>query len=336
MRLRFGLSRPTTQWENQTPAPVVNLNRRLKNVRMPHYVMIARVGASALTMVLTVGGAPQVKAQGQIAVRTALFDTIGHPGDVVRLEITCGCEAAGAAATVFGRDVPLSRRGNGWQGLIGIDLDVVPGTYPITVSVEPVGQPLMPSSHDLTVAAKEFPVRHLRVEPKYVDPSPRDLTRIDRESAALQTIFALSTSPQQWQGAFVAPVGDQPNTGSFGARSMFNGQARSPHSGVDFAARTGTPVVAPAAGVVVLAAPLYFTGNTVVLDHGLGLYSVVAHLSEFSVHNGDHVDGGQLVGLVGATGRVTAPHLHWSVRLNGARVDPLSLLAVTRADTYSQ
>jgi|SoiMethySBSTD1v2_1073268.scaffolds.fasta_scaffold28379_5 murein DD-endopeptidase MepM/ murein hydrolase activator NlpD len=293
-------------------------------------VVITRVGASALTMVLAAVGALDVRAQGQVAVRTALFDTIGHPGDVVRLDVTCSCETTGASATVFGRDLPLSRTSNGWQGLIGVDLDVVPGTYQIAVLVEPVGQPPVSASQDLPVVTKDFPVRRLQVAPRYVDPSASELKRIERESALLASIFAQASGPRRWQGAFQAPVGDKPTTGSFGARSVFNGEARSPHSGVDFGARTGTPIAAPAAGIVVLAAPLYFTGNTVVLDHGLGIYSLLAHMSEFNVRKGERVERGQLVGLVGATGRVTAPHLHWSVRLNGARVDPLSLIAVTK------
>jgi len=120
-------------------------------------------------------------------------------------------------------------------------------------------------------------------------------------------------------------------SGGFGTRSVFNGQPRSPHSGVDFGSKAGTPVVAPAGGVVTLAEPLFFTGSTVVIDHGLGLYSLLAHLSTFAVKEGERVRRGQVVGFAGATGRVTGPHLHWSVRLNGARVDPLSLIALTNA-----
>ena len=132
-----------------------------------------------------------------------------------------------------------------------------------------------------------------------------------------------------WQGAFQAPVRARANS-SFGTRSVFNGEARSPHSGADFRAKAGTPVAAPATGVVRIAEPLFFTGNTVVIDHGLGLYSLLAHLSKFNVKEGDLVRRAHIVGFVGATGRVTGPHLHWSVRLNGARVDPLSLIAVTK------
>ena len=117
-------------------------------------------------------------------------------------------------------------------------------------------------------------------------------------------------------------------TSSFGRRSVLNGQARSPHSGTDFRAATGTPVRAPNGGRVVLAADQYFSGNTVILDHGQGLFSFLAHLSRITVRDGQIVARGEEVGLSGATGRVTGPHLHWTVRLDGARVDPLSVLAL--------
>src|SRR5207237_2671212 len=131
---------------------------------------------------------------------------------------------------------------------------------------------------------------------------------------------------------FVPPV---PSTvaSHFGARSIFNGQVRSPHSGADFPSPTGAPVAAPNAGRVVLARDLYFSGNTVVLDHGLGLFSPLAHLSVIDVREDDRVVAGQEVGKVGATGRVTGPHLHWAVRVDGARVDPLAVLAMLGRET---
>jgi murein DD-endopeptidase MepM/ murein hydrolase activator NlpD len=120
----------------------------------------------------------------------------------------------------------------------------------------------------------------------------------------------------------------QPANSAFGTRSVFNGKPRNAHGGADFLSPGGTPVHAPNAGRVVVARNLYFAGNSVVIDHGAGLFSQLAHLSEMDVAEGDRVEAGQVVGRVGATGRVTGPHLHWAVRAAGARVDPLSLLAV--------
>jgi murein DD-endopeptidase MepM/ murein hydrolase activator NlpD len=165
------------------------------------------------------------------------------------------------------------------------------------------------------------------VAPEFVEPPPEVNERIAAESKMLEEVYA-RTSPRQWAGAFVLPVNSKPNS-NFGTRSVYNGQPRSPHAGVDFSAATGTPIRAANRGIIALAAPLYFTGNTVVMDHGNSLFSIFAHLSEFRVKQGDVAEQKTIVGLVGATGRVTGPHLHWSVRLNGARVDPLSLIAAT-------
>src|SRR5690606_30907835 len=135
-------------------------------------------------------------------------------------------------------------------------------------------------------------------------------------------------SGRAWHGSVALPVAGRPSS-NFGLRSVYNGQPRSPHGGVDFSSPTGTPVRAPAGGRVALAEDLYFTGQTVILDHGLGLFSVLAHLSAMQVEQGSLVDGGTVVGRVGATGRVTGPHLHWGIRLHGARVDPISLIVAS-------
>jgi murein DD-endopeptidase MepM/ murein hydrolase activator NlpD len=153
------------------------------------------------------------------------------------------------------------------------------------------------------------------------------MEQIARDSALLADVYARS-SPRRWSGPFVLPVDGRPSS-NFGTRSYYNGQPRSPHAGVDFAGKPGTPIRAANHGRVVVSGPMYFTGNTIVIDYGDRLFSVFAHLSELHAGVGDVVEPTTIVGLVGATGRVTGPHLHWSVRLNGARVDPLALIAAT-------
>src|SRR5205085_12304860 len=148
-----------------------------------------------------------------------------------------------------------------------------------------------------------------------------------REAALLADTWKASANERLWAAAFVRPVNDPANS-AFGTRSVFNGKPRNAHGGADFLSPAGTPIHAPNAGRVVVARPLYFSGNTVVIDHGLGIFSMLAHLSAFDVHEGDRVAAGDRVGRVGATGRVTGPHLHWAVRAAGARVDPLSVLAL--------
>ncbi len=154
-----------------------------------------------------------------------------------------------------------------------------------------------------------------------------ELDRIRRESKRVREIFAALNPEKIWHSSFQSPVPGAPTSG-FGKRSILNGQPRSPHTGTDFDADEGTPVKSPNTGKVILVSPLYYSGNTVILDHGQGLYSYFAHLSRFAVAEGDRVSPGELVGYVGATGRVTGPHLHWTVRLNGTRIDPLSLIAI--------
>jgi murein DD-endopeptidase MepM/ murein hydrolase activator NlpD len=160
-----------------------------------------------------------------------------------------------------------------------------------------------------------------------VNPPPEVLARIEEEGREIARLWAQSDDERLWTTAFVRPVPQAANS-AFGTRSVLNGEARSPHSGADFASPAGTPIQAPGAGRVVLARPLYYTGNTVMIDHGLGLVSLFAHLSAIEVQSGELVAAGAVVGQVGATGRVTGPHLHWAVRAAGARIDPLSLLAV--------
>lgn len=258
-----------------------------------------------------------------------------QPGEVVRVEVTCRCGSmvprvmTPSGELALFRVSPESVTVSQWQGLLGLDLDVPAGPWPITVYGAEATAP--PQTITLVVKEKAFATRQLRVAPNFVEPSVAEVERITREAATLDALFRTST-PRAWRGPFVAPVAARA-TSNFGTRSVYNGEPRSPHAGVDFSSPTGTRIVAPGDGRVVLVDDLFFTGKTVVIDHGLGLVSLFAHLSSTAVRVSDVVEGGTLVGQVGATGRATGPHLHWGVRLNGARVDPLSLLVATRADT---
>jgi murein DD-endopeptidase MepM/ murein hydrolase activator NlpD len=249
-----------------------------------------------------------------------------RPGDVVVLTIATRAPAASIRARAFDRDLfPFAVGTRRWRVLIGIDLETAPGTY--VVSIEAGDAPGSEgATYELSVAPRTFRTRTLTVDEAFVNPPAAVVERIDREAAELNGLWASASPAKLWAGPFIRPVADPANS-AFGTRSILNGQPRSPHSGADFSSAAGTPIKAPNAGRVVLAGDRYFTGNTVIIDHGLGLFSLFAHLSEMAVKGGDSVQTGEVVGKVGATGRVTGPHLHWSVRLNGARVDPLSLLA---------
>jgi murein DD-endopeptidase MepM/ murein hydrolase activator NlpD len=250
-----------------------------------------------------------------------------RPGELVVLTITAPGHPASMTVRVFGREAPTFQVDAAtWRALVGIDLETAPRTYSVEVAA---GDPpdVRRGSHQLVVAPRQFRTRTLTVDPAFVNPSSEALERIGRETAELNDLWAHSSSTKLWDGPFVRPVPDAANS-AFGTRSILNGESRSPHSGADFNSPAGTPIKAPGAGRVVLAGDRYFTGNTVMIDHGLTLFSLFAHLSEIQVKTGDLVNTGDIVGKVGATGRVTGLHLHWSVRLNGARIDPLSLLTV--------
>jgi len=170
----------------------------------------------------------------------------------------------------------------------------------------------------------------IAVSPKFVEPEPDALKQIEAEGKLKEKVFATSAAEPLWTGSFRAPV-TAAATDSFGVRRMFNGKLASVHKGMDFRARMGTPVRAGNSGVVVLARPLYFEGNCVVIDHGLGLFTLSMHLSHIQVHEGQRVAQGEQLGLSGATGRVTGPHLHWAVRWEGTYLDPAKLLALNLA-----
>lgn len=222
----------------------------------------------------------------------------------------------------FDHDIPVYRDGDAWRAVVGIDLDVKPGTYRVNVEGG-----TSRGSYDLKVAPRAFPTRRLKVDPAFVTPPKSEQPRIEREAALLAAAWRSSSATRLWTTGFVRPV-PQPANSAFGTRSIFNGKPRNAHGGADFLSPAGTPIHAPNGGRIVVARPLYFSGNTVIIDHGVGVFSMLAHLSRIDVKEGDAVTATQLIGLVGATGRVTGPHLHWAVRAGDARVDPLSLLEV--------
>jgi murein DD-endopeptidase MepM/ murein hydrolase activator NlpD len=247
-----------------------------------------------------------------------------QPGSVLLLTITGEGDLPAVRAHAFGRDLsPFPVDGRTWQVVVGIDLDVKPGTYPVEIESAAADAQ---TTYQLAVKTRRFPTRTLRVDPDLVTPPPQEMARIAREADRLRRLWDGPAGPRIWEGPFIRPVPDPANS-SFGTRSIYNGQPRSPHGGTDFLSGTGRAIKAPNAGRVVLAEPLYFTGGTVVIDHGLGILSLFAHLSSIGVREGELVKTGDVIGEVGATGRVTGPHLHWAVRVGGARVDPLLLLS---------
>ena len=209
-----------------------------------------------------------------------------------------------------------------WTAVLGIALAEAPGSGQVTVQV--AGEPERQLAFD--IAPQRYAEQRLKVAPGTVDLSPENQARYERERDHQAGVMATFSTPVPAQLAMQVPVPGR-RSSSFGLRRVFNGQARNPHSGMDIAAPTGTPVAAPLPGRVIDTGDYFFNGNTVWLDHGGGLLSMSCHLSAIDVAVGDAVQTGQRIGAVGATGRVTGPHLHWGVMLNRTMVNPALFVA---------
>jgi murein DD-endopeptidase MepM/ murein hydrolase activator NlpD len=232
-----------------------------------------------------------------------------------------------ARAEWDGRSLALFATGRGVAALVGIDLDVRAGPIGWRVtrpSAAKNGGALAAGA--VTVRPRTFPLQQLTLPKGMVDLDAPTLARVETERGELRAALAAGASERLWRGPFRVPVEGGQATGGFGLRRVINGQPRSPHTGYDWAAPAGTPVVAANAGRTVLVTEHFFAGRNVVVDHGLGLFTLYYHLTETRVGPGESVTAGQVIGTVGATGRVTGPHLHFAVLLNGAWVDPEALL----------
>ena len=276
---------------------------------------VGEVGA--VSAVSAVGAVTAVSAVGAVGVTGPFphFDA-AVPGGVVSVPL--GRAASAPQASLNG--VPVLVVGSstaGWQAVVGLPLAAKPGKQSLLVQ----DAAAQTRSLLITVQDKRYAEQRLTVPPRHVDLSPEDLARHEREREHQKPVMATFSRTVPASLRMLQPV-DGPRSSSFGLRRVFNGQARNPHSGMDIAAPVGTAVVAPLPGTVIDVGDYFFNGKTVWLDHGSGLLSLFCHLSAIDVAVGDTVAAGQRLAAVGATGRVTGPHLHWSVMLNRTMVDP--------------
>lgn len=253
----------------------------------------------------------------------------GKQGQIVVVKIPSEESSDRLEATFLGRTVkffPETRADEpkGFVGLVGIDLQDKPGIYELSIQITN-GEHSRSLSYHIHVLKETFRVERLKLPKNKVDLDKKSLERWKAEQQQVKQALADDSPEKLWQPSFVEPVNGR-RTGIFGSVRVMNGQARNPHNGEDIGAPMGTDVAATNDGIVRLTVNHIFSGKGVFLDHGLGLYSMYFHLSEVSVNEGDLVRAGQIVGKVGATGRATGPHLHWGVKLNGARVNPYALL----------
>ncbi len=299
----------------------------MTGARIPRFAFFL---ALAIAVAARPAGSQPVHSIEQVTLTPAVVDA-GSP-ELIRIDAPAGATLGGEW---FGRKLQFFRgRGDHpWFALAGVDVEAPAGPSTLSITAH------TPSGESINLARKiEIHPAHYRtttltVAPRFVTPGPEELPRIKAEVELKEKIFSASASQPLWSGDFVAPV-QAPPTDSFGTRRVFNGELDSVHKGMDFRARTGTVVRAGNSGVVVLARPLYYEGNCVVIDHGLGLYTISMHLSRIEVHEGQPVVKGQRIGLSGDTGRVTGPHLHWAVRWQNAYLDPAKMLRLDLARAH--
>ena len=253
-----------------------------------------------------------------------------EPGEIIVLAIKDDSSVNVAWIRFLERRYPMgkSETSSGLLAFIGLDLGLEPGSYEMEIFIDNALGEREYINKQISVLAKEFPLKKLWVDEKFVTPPPEFHERIRREGEILKVIYGITTDKWLGQGFFILPSSGKamPN---FGERRIFNNKPRSPHKGIDVKVPYGTPVKASNSGRVVLASDLYFAGKTVIIDHGMSVFTMYCHFSKIRAKRGMLVKKGEIIGEIGATGRVTGPHLHWGVRVSGISVDPFSILSLT-------
>jgi murein DD-endopeptidase MepM/ murein hydrolase activator NlpD len=248
-----------------------------------------------------------------------------HPGEVIKISLKMPRFSSARAYFQDREYMFASERAGSTFLLLGLGLDAKPGIQNLDIHIDLSKGNTKTYSFKIPVAEWNFPIQRLRVDEKYILPPPEAKARIEKERKLVDSVYRVYTPRWLAYGRFIVP-----STGSmrknFGERRIFNDTFHSRHRGVDIRSRRGTRVKAANSGKVVLIHNLYYAGNTVIIDHGLGLFSIYCHLSKILTREGDFVRKGDSIGHVGSTGRVTGPHLHWGVKLFNQSVNPRSLL----------
>ena len=246
-------------------------------------------------------------------------------GGINELEVA-GTDLVSVEGTFGKEKIPFYRNAQGnFMALLGIDLEAKPGSEILHLKSTSRDGRSRESAIPVAITAKSFPQENFSVAPAFDQLTPEVLERIRNEQQQFARVFLTSAPTRLWQKPFMVPVTMEVSS-PFGFRRVINGTPRAPHTGVDLRAPMATEVAAANDGRVALIGNFFYSGKSVVLDHGGGLFTLYFHLSEFRIAEGNDVHKGDVIGLSGMTGRVTGPHLHWSARLNGARVDPFDLV----------
>ncbi len=252
-----------------------------------------------------------------------------EPGEVIAVEIEDALRVQEARVQFLKRTFPMGRNETSQRlfAFVSLDLELEPGFYPLKVFIKKHSGEWEKVQKRIIFPSKEFPLSKLWVDRKFLTPPAKFKERIEWESELLRVLFNTYTPEWRGVGKFIFPSSGSARP-SFGERRLFNDFHWSTHRGIDVASPLGSPVLASNSGKVILARNLYYAGNAVIIDHGIGVFTFYVHLSRFNVKRGDLVRKGDIIGKVGATGRVTGPHLHWAVMVAGKNVDPYSLLSL--------
>lgn len=280
---------------------LVKLKIKLKNIRTLFYPVILLI------------------AQNAFASALPKNDTV--QGGIAIIDLHIPVTQSQPNATFNKKRIMIKEKDNTWHAIIGISLNTKPGKHFINVT-----NPTINKKYSFTVKQKNYTTQYLTIKNKRkVNPTEKDIERIIKEKTIIGTVFKTWRPVPDVETEFIKPV-DGPFSSPFGLKRFFNKQPRRPHTGVDIAAKEGAPIYAPASGVIANTGDYFFNGNSIFIDHGQGLITMYCHLNTIQVKKGQHVKQGDLIGNVGMTGRVTGPHLHWSVNLNNSRVEPTLFL----------
>ena len=292
------------------------------------------LGACAIIMTSSVcAAATAAKEPDTLAKAVSLSSTDVASGQVSLLEVDLnklGTAASDLKAKFRDKSIaliqhPIKSRGI-YVGLVGIPLSAKPQKAVILLEWTDSGGG-QTASVPLGIIDGKYKSESLTVDSRHVTLSKKNLARVRQEKKEIRRIYTSPSDGRLWFGDFKTPLASE-TTSAFGTQRIFNGQHRSYHRGTDFRAKVGTPVYASNSGVVRMAKNLFYSGNMVIVDHGINIFTLYAHLSEIQVADGQIIARGQQIGLSGATGRISGPHLHWAVKVNGVYVDPLQFLTI--------
>ena len=250
-------------------------------------------------------------------------------GSPVLLRVTTPKPTRILSGSWLGHDISFSfdATQKAWFGLAGVSQETKPASYPVRLHAETTSGETITYEQGIAVVRQRYPKVMLKVPGRYTAPPPEDQKKIAEDKEVKARLFNTVSPDREWKGNFERPVKAEISD-VFGVQRVFNGSVQSTHQGLDFRVPTGTPVAAVNSGTVLLARPLFFEGNCVVVDHGQGLLTLYLHFSEILVKEGDQVTKGQRIGLSGGTGRATGPHLHLAVRWQGVYLNPEILLSL--------